>query len=181
MVQFNIYTAQIETMESEVRMSLIGVGPTKKVITFNYTLKDTKGQVLDSSEGEPMAFLTGGGQIIPALEEQLSGMLIGTKKTVEIKAKDAYGENDPKMIIEVPKSDLAHIQIEVGAFLQLNLGQQLKVVRVAKIDDEKVTLDGNHPLAGQDLVFDVEMVNSRDATAEEESHGHAHGEGGHHH
>lgn len=162
-------------------MSLIGVGPTQKVITFNYTLKDTKGQVLDSSEGEPMAFLTGVGQIIPALENELNGMLIGTKKTVNIAAKEAYGENDPKMIIEVPKADLAHLQIEEGAFLQLNLGQQLKVVRVSKIGDDKVTLDGNHPLAGQDLVFDVEMVGSRDATAEETAHGHAHGPGGHHH
>lgn len=162
-------------------MSLIGAGPGKKVISFNYVLKDSKGQVLDSSEGEPMAFLTGVGQIIPALEDQLVGMLIGSQKTVNLAAKDAYGENDPKMIIEVPKSELAHLQIEEGAFLQLNLGQQLKVVRVSKITDEKVTLDGNHPLAGQDLVFDVEMVNSREATAEEVAHGHAHGPGGHHH
>lgn len=162
-------------------MSLIGIEPNRKVISFNYVLKDSKGQVLDSSEGEPMAFLTGGGQIIPALEEQLIGMLIGSKKTVTLAAKDAYGENDPKMIIQVPKADLAHIQIEVGAFLQLNLGQQLKVVRVAAITDENVTLDGNHPLAGQELVFDVEMVNSREATQEEVAHGHAHGAGGHHH
>ncbi len=188
MVQINKSADQFETLSvtaklqlSEVLMSLIGVGPAKKVITFNYILKDTKGQVLDSSGGEPMAFLTGTGQIIPALEEQLTGMLIGSKKTVHIAAKEAYGDNDPKMIIEVPKTDLAHIQIEVGAFLQLNLGQQLKVVRVASIAEDIVTLDGNHPLAGQDLVFDVEMMNSREATAEEQSHGHAHGVGGHHH
>lgn len=153
----------------------------RKVISFNYTLKDNQGQVLDQSSDGPLAFLEGAQQIIPALEEQLKGMLIGQKKNVKLEAKDAYGIVEPKMIMEVPKEELAHLKVEVGSFLQLQLSDQVKVVRVAKITDEKVTLDGNHPLAGVDLEFDVEMVDLRDATPEEMAHGHAHGPGGHHH
>ena len=85
------------------------------------------------------------------------------------------------MIMDVPKAEVAHLQIEVGSFLQLQLENSVKVVRVIKVTDENVTLDGNHPLAGQDLEFDVEMVDLRDATDEEMTHGHAHGAGGHHH
>jgi len=153
----------------------------RRVISFNYTLKDSSGQVLDASNDGPLSFLEGGQQIIPALESQLAGMLIGQKKNVKLEAKDAYGLPEPKMVMDVPKQELAHLQIEVGGFLQLQLQDQVKVVRVTKITDEMVTLDGNHPLAGQDLEFDVELVDSRDATNEEMAHGHAHGPGGHHH
>lgn len=153
----------------------------QRVLSFNYTLKDTQGQTLDESSDGPLTFLTGIGQIIPKLEDELTGMLIGQKKVVNLKAAEAYGEPDPKMVMEVPKKDLQHLKIEVGAFLQLNLGQQMKVVRIAEIGEDNVKLDGNHPLAGVDLVFDVEMVESRIATAEEISHGHVHGPGGHHH
>lgn len=153
----------------------------QKVITFNYTLTDTQGKLLDSSNEGPMSFLTGVGQIIPKLEEELMGMLIGQKKTVNLKAEEAYGQNDPKMVMDVPRSDLAHLELEVGAFLQLNLGEVMKVVRVTKLTTDSVTLDGNHPLAGQDLVFDIEMLNLRPATNEEVTHGHVHGPGGHHH
>ncbi|MEZ0392458.1 MAG: peptidylprolyl isomerase [Pseudobdellovibrionaceae bacterium] len=153
----------------------------RRVLSFNYTLKDTAGQVLDSSTDGPMAFLEGAGQIIPALETEISGMLIGQKKNVKLAAKDAYGEVEPQMVMDVPKQEVAHLQIEVGSFLQLQLQDRMKVVRVTKITDDHVTLDGNHPLAGQDLEFDVELMDSRDATTEELAHGHAHGAGGHHH
>lgn len=153
----------------------------RKVISFNYTLKDAEGEVLDASHGGPMAFLEGAQQIIPALEEQLKGMLIGQKKNVKLGAADAYGLVEPKMIMDVPKTEVEHLKIEVGSFLQLQLPDSVKVVRVMKITAENVTLDGNHPLAGQDLEFDVEMVDLRDATDEELTHGHAHGTGGHHH
>jgi FKBP-type peptidyl-prolyl cis-trans isomerase SlyD len=153
----------------------------RRVLSFNYTLKDTKGQVLDASNEGPLAFLEGGQQIIPKLEEELKGMLIGQKKHVKLAAKDAYGEVEPKMMMDVPKAEVAHLQIQEGSFLQLQLQDQVKVVRVAKIGDDTVTLDGNHPLAGQDLEFDVELVDARDASPEELAHGHAHGAGGHHH
>ncbi len=153
----------------------------KRVLSFNYTLKDTKGQVLDASTDGPLAFLEGAQQIIPALEEQIKTMLIGQKKNVKLAAKDAYGEVEPKMVMDVPKKEVAHLNIEVGSFLQLQLQDSIKVVRITKITDDSVTMDGNHPLAGQDLEFDVELVDSREATKEEMAHGHAHGPGGHHH
>lgn len=153
----------------------------KRVITFNYTLKDSQGQVLDSSTEGPLAFLEGTGQIIPALEDQIKDMNSGEKKKVQLKAEDAYGLHEEKMTMKVPKEELAHIELQVGAFLQLNLGEDMKVVRVTQMDEKEVTLDGNHPLAGVDLEFDVEMVGIRPATEEEISHGHAHGAGGHQH
>lgn len=153
----------------------------RRVISFNYTLKDTKGQILDQSTSGPLAFLEGGGQIIPALEDEISNLKVGDKKNVKLKAADAYGMPDAKMLMDVPKEELAHLKIEVGGFLQLQLTDQVKVVRVTNITDKSVTLDGNHPLAGQDLEFDVEITDARPASSEELAHGHAHGEGGHHH
>lgn len=154
----------------------------RRVFAFNYVLKGVDGQTLDASEaGDPLAFLEGTGQIIPKLEEAIITMEAGDKQTVKLDAKDAYGLPDPKMTMEVPKEELAHLNIELGSFLQLNLGEQTKVVRVANIGDKTVTLDGNHPLAGTDLVFDIDMVTIREATAEEEQHGHAHGAHGHGH
>jgi FKBP-type peptidyl-prolyl cis-trans isomerase SlyD len=153
----------------------------RRVITFNYTLKNSKGEVVDQSNDGPLSFLEDGQQIIPALETELKSMLIGQKKNVKLAAADAYGVMEPKMMMEVPKAELAHLQIELGGFLQLQLQDQVKVVRIAKITEETVTLDGNHPLAGEDLEFDVEMIDVRPATLEELAHGHAHGPGGHHH
>lgn len=154
----------------------------RRVFAFNYVLKGADGQILDATEeGEPLAFLEGSGQIIPKLEEVVLTMKEGEKRTVKLDAKDAYGLPDVKMKMNVPKKDLAHLTVEEGAFLQLNLGEQTKVVRVAEISEENVVLDGNHPLAGVDLVFDIDMVTVREATAEEGQHGHAHGAHGHGH
>jgi FKBP-type peptidyl-prolyl cis-trans isomerase SlyD len=153
----------------------------RRVLTFNYTLKDSQGQILDQSTDGPLAFLEGAGQIIPALESSIVHMMIGQKKSVKLAAAEAYGMPQANLVMDVPQADLAHLKIEVGGFLQLELGDQLKVVRITEIKNEKVTLDGNHPLAGVDLEFDIEMMDSRDATSEEITHGHAHGPGGHHH
>lgn len=154
----------------------------RRVFAFNYVLKGVDGQILDASdEGEPLAFLQGSGQIIPKLEEEILTMKAGDKRTVKLEAKDAYGLPDDKMKMNVPKKDLAHLTIELGSFLQLNLGEQTKVVKVAEINDDNVVLDGNHPLAGVDLIFDIDMQAVRDATPEEMQHGHAHGVHGHGH
>lgn len=155
-----------------------------RVIAFNYVLKNTKGDLIDASEpNQPLPFMEGRQQIIPALEDVLVKMTEGDKAKVSILAKDAYGEFRQDMIMEVPKEELAHIQIEIGSHLQLQLGQGVKIVKVSKISDSHVTLDGNHPLAGTDLEFDVEVVLVRDATVDEVLHGHAHGLHGdaHHH
>lgn len=153
-----------------------------RVIAFNYILKNAQGELLDASEpNQPLPFLEGRQQIIPALEEVIVKLAEGDKKNVSLAAKDAYGEFRQDMIMEVPKEELAHIKIDIGAHLQLQMQSQTRVVKVSKISDTHVTLDGNHPLAGVDLVFDVEVVLVREATAEELQHGHAHGLHGHAH
>lgn len=153
-----------------------------RVIAFNYILKNAQGELLDASEpNQPLPFLEGRQQIIPALELVIAKMAEGDKQNVSLAAKDAYGEFRQDMIMEVPKEELAHLKIDVGAHLQLQMQSQTRVVKVSKISDTHVTLDGNHPLAGVDLVFDVEVVLVREATAEELQHGHAHGLHGHAH
>jgi FKBP-type peptidyl-prolyl cis-trans isomerase SlyD len=153
-----------------------------RVIAFNYVLKNSQGELLDASEpNQPMPFLEGKQQIIPGLEVELSKLNEGDKKQVTLAAKDAYGEFRQDMIMEVPKEELAHIKLEMGAHLQLQLDQQVRVVKVTKMGDTHITLDGNHPLAGVDLIFDIEVVLIREATAEELQHGHTHGLHGHAH
>ncbi len=151
-----------------------------RVIAFNYVLKNTEGQILDQSEtNQPLPFLEGKQQIIPALERVLSLMSEGDKKKISLTAAEAYGEFRPDMIMEVPKEELAHIKLELGAHLQLQLDKQMRVVKVTKMTDTHVTLDGNHPLAGVGLVFEVEIMLVRQATQEELQHGHVHGLHGH--
>lgn len=163
-------------------MSQTATTGSKRVIAFNYVLKNSTGEVLDASEpNQPMPFLEGRQQIIPALEALIVKMSEGEKKNITLPAKDAYGDFRADMIMEVPKEELAHLNLELGAHLQLQLEKQTRVVKVTKITDSHVTLDGNHPLAGVDLNFDIEIVLIREATADEVIHGHAHGLHGHAH
>jgi FKBP-type peptidyl-prolyl cis-trans isomerase SlyD len=153
-----------------------------KVITFHYTLTDSSGTMLDSSVGsEPLAFLSGMGQIIPGLERELAGLKKGDKKRVTVAAKDAYGMHDPANVVAVALEKMPAKNIKVGDQFRAGNDAHAPVVTATKVTDTHVTLDGNHPLAGKDLTFDVEIADIRDATAEEISHGHVHGPGGHHH
>ncbi|WP_413586138.1 FKBP-type peptidyl-prolyl cis-trans isomerase [Bdellovibrio sp. HCB274] len=158
----------------------------RRVLAFNYVLKGPDGKILDQSDkNQPLPFLEGAGQILPKLEEEIKGMKEGDKKNVKLSAADGYGEVRDNMFMEVPKEELAHLpQLEIGAHLRLELGNGQHIVRVSKITDTHVTLDGNHPLAGTPLEFDIEMALVREATAEEIQHGHPHGlhgDSGHHH
>ncbi len=163
-------------------MSQTTTNAPKRVIAFNYTLKNSSGEVLDASEpNQPMPFLEGRKQIIPALEEIISKLGEGDKKKITLTANEAYGDFRSDMIMEVPKEELAHLKLDLGAHLQLELEKQNRVVKVTKVTDTHVTLDGNHPLAGVDLIFDIEIVMIREATADELKHGHAHGLHGHAH
>lgn len=153
----------------------------KRVFAFNYILKSTNGDVLDASEkNQPLPFLEGSSQILPSLEKEILTMAEGDKKHVKLAPEEAYGPHSEKMIMDVEKNELAHIpDLNIGTFLQLDLQNQARVVRVSKITDTHVTLDGNHPLAGQTLEFDIELVLVREATQTELQHGHVHGLHGH--
>jgi FKBP-type peptidyl-prolyl cis-trans isomerase SlyD len=155
---------------------------TPKVVSFHYTLTDAKGTQLESShDDEPLSYLEGVGQIIPGLENALHGLKKGDKKSVHVKAADGYGEHDPEAIVEVPRAQLPKKDIVVGDQFHADSGQgHTQVVVVTGLTDTHAIVDGNHPLAGQDLNFDVEILDVRDATKEELTHGHAHGPGGHH-
>ena len=155
-----------------------------QVVTINYTLKDSEGEVIDStSEGNSFSFLSGTEQILPKLEEAIGGMLIGSKKIVALAAADAYGEYFDDAVQVLQRSEFPKdMEIKEGMELVTSApdGSQMPFV-ITKITDEQVTVDFNHPLAGEDLSFDVELLDLRHATAEELSHGHAHGAHGHHH
>ncbi len=156
-----------------------------KVVTFHYTLRDKEtGEVLDSSQqyGQPLTFLAGKGEIISGLEERMQGMKEGEKKTIEVPAAEAYGQKDPNLIQKVPREYFQGVELQKGMPLQAQTpeGQIINMV-VLDFDDQTVTVDLNHPLAGKDLVFDVEIVSIREATPEEILHGHAHGPEGHSH
>lgn len=151
-----------------------------KVVQIHYTGKLTDGTVFDSSEGrEALEFIFGSGMIIPGLEEGLAGMKATEKKTVEIGFEKAYGPVQEQAKQEVPKAQMPEgIELQVGMQLaaQGPQGQPMPVT-VAEIKEETVVMDFNHPLAGKDLVFEVEVVAVREATKEELEHGHTHPEG----
>jgi len=151
----------------------------QQIISFHYTLRGPEGQVIDKSEDTPMAFLSGAGQIIAGLESILVEMAKGDKQTVNVAAADAYGEYNDELVAEVERNKFPE-EIEVGQQFATD-PQGMHVVTVASFDDNIVKVDANHPLAGVDLEFDIEVTDTRAATEEEISHGHAHGEGGHQH
>jgi FKBP-type peptidyl-prolyl cis-trans isomerase SlyD len=152
-----------------------------RVISFHYTLTDPDGKQLDSSQGgQPMSFLEGVGQIIPGLESKLGKMSPGDKQQVKVAAKDAYGEHNAEHVFEVPLERLPTKEVKVGDQFRMGDEGRAFVVTVSGVEGDTVKLDGNHPLAGVDLTFDVEVTGIRDATDDEVAHGHAHGPGGAH-
>ena len=150
-----------------------------QLISFHYTLTNTGGETLDSSAGrEPLDFVEGAGQIIPGLETHLVAMNIGDKKRVTIPAKDAYGVFDKERVFEIPRERIPATDMNVGDKFRMGNGQQVMVVTVTKLTDSHVTMDANHPLAGQDLTFDVELMAKREATPEDLAGGCGHEHGG---
>lgn len=155
-----------------------------KVVTIHYTLKDATGEQLESSfQGEPMAYLHGHHNLIPGLEKALQEKEAGAKLEVSLPPEDAYGERDDRLVETVPKEMFGEgVEFEVG--MQFHAESQdghPYVVSVTAIEDAHVQVDGNHPFAGATLNFEVEVMDVRDATEEELSHGHVHGPGGHQH
>jgi|SRR5690625_952483 len=148
-----------------------------KVVSIDYTLTDNEGSVLDTSEGRaPLAYLHGAGNIIPGLEKALEGRQAGEQLTVHVSAAEAYGERDDALTQVVPMDMFQGIdQIKPGMRFQAQTSAGMQVVTVAKVEGDQVTIDGNHPLAGKPLNFAVNVVDVRDATADELAHGHVHG------
>jgi len=151
--------------------------PDPRVITFHYTLRDSTGRIVDTSQGgEPVTFLEGAGQIIEGLEEQLRSADQGAKLKVEVPAAKAYGEHDPDQVQRVNRGLLpVEGELKVGDSFRAGEDRHAPVVTVAGLEGEDVLLDANHPLAGVDLTFEVEIVGVRAASEDELEHGHAHG------
>lgn len=153
------------------------------VVVIDYTLKDNDGSVIDSSEGAgPLAYLHGAGNIIPGLEEALLGKEAGDEVQASIEPGKAYGERHEQLKQDVPRELFSGVDnVEVGMQFQSETEQGPVLVTVTDVKEESVTVDGNHPLAGVHLNFDVTIREVRDASEEELEHGHVHGEGGHQH
>lgn len=153
------------------------------VVQFNYTLTNSDGDVLDKSNGEPLAYLHGHHNIISGLESKMEGKSVGDKFIVTVAPEDAYGEYLSEAVQEVPRANFQGVEnIEAGMQFQSQTDDgHVMLVTVKDVNDDIVVVDGNHPLAGVTLTFDVEVVDVRKATADEIAHGHAHGAGGHHH
>lgn len=150
-----------------------------KVASIHYTLRDGDGNILDTSSGrEPLTYLQGAGNLIAGMEEGLEGKSKGNKFQLKIAPEKGYGVKDDKLVQKVPRSAFGTQKVEKGMQFQTNQGQ---VVTVTETGLENITVDANHPLAGVELHFDVEVTDVREATAEEIEHGHVHGPGGHHH
>ncbi len=145
------------------------------VVSIDYTLKDDDGEVLDSSQGaEPLSYLHGHGQIIPGLERELEGKSVGDELSLHIEAEDAYGAHDPDRVVEVERSNF-EFDVKEGDYVQAQHpdGSVIPFL-VTEVGETNVTLDGNHPLAGKALNFEIKVVGVRESTEEERTHGHAH-------
>ena len=154
-----------------------------KVVAFHYTLTDETGSKIDSSrEAEPLAILHGHGALIPGVEAALEGKVVGDKFDVSVPPEQGYGLRDEERTQRVPKKYFQDGErLKPGMVTMLRSQQGVHQVTVIKVGATVIDIDGNHPLAGKTLNFDIEITDVRDASAEELAHGHVHGPGGHHH
>lgn len=153
------------------------------VVTFHYTLRNAAGDELETSRGgDPSAYLHGAGNILPGLEKAMTGKAAGDIFSVSLTAQDAYGERDPQRQQRVPVKHLIYKgRLQPGMLVQINAEQGRRAATVIKAGKFSADLDTNHPLAGQDLAFDIEIIEVRAASREEVAHRHVHGPGGHQH
>ena len=155
-----------------------------KAVSIEYTLTNDDGDVIDSSAGgAPLVYLQGAGNIIPGLEKALDGKAVGDELNVTVEPEDAYGEYSAELVSTLNRSMFEGVDVlEVGMQFHASAPDgQMQIVTIRDLDGDDVTVDGNHPLAGQRLNFKVKVVAVRDASEEEVAHGHVHGEGGHQH
>jgi FKBP-type peptidyl-prolyl cis-trans isomerase SlyD len=150
------------------------------VVSIHYTLTNTQGEVLDSSDGqEPLTYIQGKGNIIDGLEAAMLGHQVGDKFDVKIAPEQGYGVRDEDLVQNVPRSMFRGIdEIEAGMQFQAQTPHGPQIITVRGVEGDQVKIDGNHPLAGETLCFHVEVTEIRAATKEELAHGHTHAEGG---
>jgi FKBP-type peptidyl-prolyl cis-trans isomerase SlyD len=160
----------------------LNIGP-ESVVTFHYTLRDEAGTELENSRGsDASAYLHGANNIIPGLEAAMAGKSSGDVFTATVEPEQAYGLRNPEKTQRVPMKHLSFKgKLRPGMVVQLSTSEGMRPVTVTKAGRHSADIDTNHPLAGQALTFDIEIVDVRAASAEELGHGHAHGPGGHHH
>lgn len=154
----------------------------RKVVTIDYTLTDEQGTVLDTSKGqEPLSYIHGSNSIIPGLEAALEGKAAGESLKVTVTPDDGYGPRDERLVQAIDRTRFPIPDVRVGMEFEAQSPQGTRVVKVVSVADDKVMVDGNHPLAGVTLAFDVTIVSVRDASPDELQHGHVHGPDGHGH
>ncbi|MEJ6473443.1 FKBP-type peptidyl-prolyl cis-trans isomerase [Pseudoalteromonas piscicida] len=154
------------------------IGP-NSVVTIHYSVQDKDNNTIDSTfDDEPVVAMLGSGYLIPGLDDALQGKQAGDTFSVTIEPQEGYGERFDELTQAVPKSMFEGMEIEVGMQFRATTDEGDQVVVIIGIEDEEVIVDANHPLSGITLNFDVEVVEVREATAEEVAHGHVHGEGG---
>lgn len=155
----------------------------KRVVTMHYKLTDDAGLMLDESQDNPLLYIHGTNSLIPGLEKQLEGKTVGDNIIAKVPPEEGYGPIMAQLIQNLPKDTFQGVDnIEVGMeFEASNENDEKMIVRVDAVDGEEVTINGNHPLAGKTLNFDVNIIDVREASEEELGHGHVHGEGGHQH
>ena len=155
-----------------------------KAVSIEYTLTNEAGEVIDSSVGgAPLAYLHGAANIIAGLEKALEGKQAGDELNVTVEPEEAYGEFRPELVAVLPRNMFEGVdELEVGMQFHASAPDGgMQIVTIRALEGDEVTVDGNHPLAGQALTFQVKVIHVRDATADEIAHGHIHGEGCHHH
>lgn len=150
------------------------------VVVMHYAVSDSEGTLIDSSyDHQPMAIIQGSGYLIPGLEEALIDHQAGDKFEVSVSSEQAYGPRHDEYVQTVPKEVMQGVEeLAIGTQLRATTDEGEQTVIVIDMNDTEVTVDGNHPLAGIDLSFDVEILEVREATEDELKHGHVHGEGG---
>ena len=151
----------------------------KHVVTIHYSVKTQDGDVIDeSNSSEPLAFIQGSNYMIAGVEDALYEKQKGDKFELTVQPEQAYGHRQDGLVQEVPLSMFTDMDIEVGMSFRATTDQGEQSVIIIDKDDETVTVDGNHPLSGMTLMFDLDIVDVREATSEELAHGHVHGVGG---
>ena len=154
-----------------------------KVVSIDYTLTDDSNKIIDTSNGsEPLTYIHGTGNLIPGLEKALAGKSAGDAFEVTIPPEEGYGVHDESLLEVLPRSKFtAEQEVQVGMQFYAEGGSEMQVITVVGVDGDRVTIDGNHPLAGRTLGFAIKVVEVRDASPEEVIHGHVHGPNGHDH